>query len=350
MLDSPSPKTENVNSNASHVMEFDSMLRAMRVSLSDSFGDKLKVEGDESEISISIWNDGLSADGDPAKDENAISQDALDELEESISLLSDRMKQYISENGYSDTAVVVNVLNEWNLERVILSVRSGEKVSDAPSAQGGTEAQKKKPSRRQIAIAACAAISFFSIAVALWGALSGGSGNALPTSAAQADSYSASAPAESAASSSAAFAESQPEDAPSMPESQESDEQDRETPVSNEEIDAVIQALDAIEAAAQTTEPEPIMEPEPDPDAVPEQAVSGEPIVKPNEPPQAITQAPATQNASGKKYVGSKESDKYHYPSCKWVEKILPENKIWFDSEKDARAVGYSPCGTCNPR
>ena len=48
-------------------------------------------------------------------------------------------------------------------------------------------------------------------------------------------------------------------------------------------------------------------------------------------------------------YVGSIESDKFHYPSCRFAEKILPENEIWFVSREDAYAHGYSPCGVCKP-
>jgi len=49
------------------------------------------------------------------------------------------------------------------------------------------------------------------------------------------------------------------------------------------------------------------------------------------------------------KYVGSIESDKYHYPSCTWAEKILKENEIWFNSEEEAQQQGYKPCGVCKP-
>lgn len=52
---------------------------------------------------------------------------------------------------------------------------------------------------------------------------------------------------------------------------------------------------------------------------------------------------------TGEKYVGSKKSDKYHYPDCRWAKKILPENEIWFSSSDEARAAGYVPCGVCNP-
>ncbi len=49
-------------------------------------------------------------------------------------------------------------------------------------------------------------------------------------------------------------------------------------------------------------------------------------------------------------YVGSIESDKYHYPTCRWAEKILKENEIWFDTIDEAKAQGYQPCGVCKPK
>lgn len=46
-------------------------------------------------------------------------------------------------------------------------------------------------------------------------------------------------------------------------------------------------------------------------------------------------------------YVGSKNSDKYHLPSCRWAENIKSSNKITFSSSAIARSKGYSPCKTC---
>ncbi len=48
-------------------------------------------------------------------------------------------------------------------------------------------------------------------------------------------------------------------------------------------------------------------------------------------------------------FVGSLESDKYHDPSCRYAEKILEENEIWFDTAAEAQQAGYSPCGVCHP-
>ncbi|MDD3566135.1 MAG: thermonuclease family protein [Methanothrix sp.] len=61
-----------------------------------------------------------------------------------------------------------------------------------------------------------------------------------------------------------------------------------------------------------------------------------------------LTPSAPTSTSSGK-FVGSLESDKYHYPSCRWAKKILPQNQIWFASSEEARAAGYVPCGVCKP-
>lgn len=47
------------------------------------------------------------------------------------------------------------------------------------------------------------------------------------------------------------------------------------------------------------------------------------------------------------KYVGSKNSDKYHLPDCPGALKITEENKIWFNSKEEAEARGYTPAKNC---
>ncbi|WP_165450606.1 Ada metal-binding domain-containing protein [Intestinimonas massiliensis (ex Afouda et al. 2020)] len=48
-------------------------------------------------------------------------------------------------------------------------------------------------------------------------------------------------------------------------------------------------------------------------------------------------------------FIGSVESDKYHYPSCRHAKKITDANAIWFSSAEDAQAHGYSACKVCHP-
>jgi len=48
-------------------------------------------------------------------------------------------------------------------------------------------------------------------------------------------------------------------------------------------------------------------------------------------------------------YVGSKESDKYHLPTCRYAKEIAAENLIKFKDKADAESKGYTPCGVCKP-
>jgi len=48
-------------------------------------------------------------------------------------------------------------------------------------------------------------------------------------------------------------------------------------------------------------------------------------------------------------YVGSINSNKYHYPWCSAAQQINPGNLISFSSPENARASGYVPCLVCDP-
>jgi len=45
-------------------------------------------------------------------------------------------------------------------------------------------------------------------------------------------------------------------------------------------------------------------------------------------------------------FVGSINSDKYHWPNCPWAKKISSDNQVWFDSEQEAQKAGYIRCGS----
>lgn len=42
-------------------------------------------------------------------------------------------------------------------------------------------------------------------------------------------------------------------------------------------------------------------------------------------------------------FVGSRNSDKYHLPSCSWAKRIKPENRVCFSSAAEAESRGYKP-------
>ena len=55
---------------------------------------------------------------------------------------------------------------------------------------------------------------------------------------------------------------------------------------------------------------------------------------------------PTDKETTGQgKFVGSINSNKYHWPDCPSAKKITPENQIWFSSEQEAKDAGYVRCG-----
>lgn len=52
-------------------------------------------------------------------------------------------------------------------------------------------------------------------------------------------------------------------------------------------------------------------------------------------------------NQSDCVFVGSKNSNKYHLPTCRFAKNIKPENKVCFKSAEDAQQKGYQPDKTC---
>ncbi|MFW6026250.1 MAG: phospholipase D-like domain-containing protein [Candidatus Woesearchaeota archaeon] len=48
-------------------------------------------------------------------------------------------------------------------------------------------------------------------------------------------------------------------------------------------------------------------------------------------------------------FVASKNSNKYHYPDCRYAQNIKEENLIKFESVKEVLSKGYKPCGVCCP-
>jgi len=48
-------------------------------------------------------------------------------------------------------------------------------------------------------------------------------------------------------------------------------------------------------------------------------------------------------------YWGSKKSNKYHSPTCRWAQKISSKNLIKFNTPESAIKAGYVPCKVCKP-
>jgi competence protein ComEC len=56
-----------------------------------------------------------------------------------------------------------------------------------------------------------------------------------------------------------------------------------------------------------------------------------------------------TSSSTDYKYIGSINSNKYHYTYCEWAQKIKVENAVYFKDKKEAEKAGYIPCKVCKP-
>jgi hypothetical protein len=52
---------------------------------------------------------------------------------------------------------------------------------------------------------------------------------------------------------------------------------------------------------------------------------------------------------ASQEYWGSSQSDKFHYPSCRWAKRINKGNLIVFRSRQEALDSGYVACKVCRP-
>ena len=68
-------------------------------------------------------------------------------------------------------------------------------------------------------------------------------------------------------------------------------------------------------------------------------------------PPAAPAEAvsPPRKAEAEVEFVGFKNSNKYHYPTCKWARTRYPAQLLKFKSAAEAQERGYIPCPVCKP-
>lgn len=66
-------------------------------------------------------------------------------------------------------------------------------------------------------------------------------------------------------------------------------------------------------------------------------------------PRSSQEEAAARDVAGGTTFVGSKTSNRYHYPSCRWARTIHRSRLIKFNSAEEAQGRNYIPCPVCKP-
>lgn len=87
----------------------------------------------------------------------------------------------------------------------------------------------------------------------------------------------------------------------------------------------------------------------PRPASTPKPAATAKPTATPRQYGSGDTIGDMDPDDYKARYVGSRESDKYHYTSCRHAKRILIVNAVWWKKIEDAKSDGYIACGTCKP-
>lgn len=72
---------------------------------------------------------------------------------------------------------------------------------------------------------------------------------------------------------------------------------------------------------------------------------------KPTQKASYAATSGSTSTSRQTKYILNTNTKKFHYPSCNSVNQMKQKNKKEFTgTAQEAKKMGYSPCGNCNPQ
>lgn len=103
-----------------------------------------------------------------------------------------------------------------------------------------------------------------------------------------------------------------------------------------------------------TPTPKPTKTPKPTPTPTPKPTKTPKPTPSPTPKPTKTPKPTATPKPSGgsggRDYVLNTNTMKFHYPDCRDVGRIKPENRWDYHGTRESIiAMGYTPCGHCDP-
>lgn len=108
----------------------DVVMNILRLSLSDSYGTNYTIEGDESGITLSIWQDNIAMGVAAIAQGNTDLRENWDAMSISLQEMCRGVKESVAELGFPDTPVMVNLLNDLDHEKTLLSILDGEVIYD----------------------------------------------------------------------------------------------------------------------------------------------------------------------------------------------------------------------------
>ena len=119
------PEMEKDRAPISEVM--DSMLAVMR----GTFGNNVRIKEADGAVIASVWIDGVAEDAQRAKSGDKEMLDTWGEVTISLKELAGDMQKYLDAAGYSDVTAVINLQNDLDTSKTLLTVTRSRVILDA---------------------------------------------------------------------------------------------------------------------------------------------------------------------------------------------------------------------------
>lgn len=93
--------------------------------------DKYTLEYDDTGITLSLWEDGLSLGAVLAASGNEDAKTAWDEMKDNLIYMSDSISDALETLGIENTVITINILNEQNPDNTLLCIMNGVVIYDS---------------------------------------------------------------------------------------------------------------------------------------------------------------------------------------------------------------------------
>lgn len=122
-----------VQSAQSQMKSYAEVVQDIDAALTVGFGNEYTMSEDSAGITVNAWKDGVAMCAALAKNEDGDALKQWDSLKESTIKMQASLQSLLTNSGYSDKIIVINILNDVKKENTLLTVSYGIVVYDAVS-------------------------------------------------------------------------------------------------------------------------------------------------------------------------------------------------------------------------
>lgn len=122
-----------VQSAQSQMKSYAEVVQDIDAALTVGFGNEYTMSEDSAGITVNAWKDGVAMCAALAKNEDSDALKQWDSLKESTIKMQDSLQSLLTNSGYSDKIIVINILNDVKKDNTLLTVSYGIVAYDAVS-------------------------------------------------------------------------------------------------------------------------------------------------------------------------------------------------------------------------